>query len=393
MDTRVRASDVVVVGGGVVGLAVAHSLAREKLRVALVERGDVGREASWAAAGYLTFQGSSARPGPRLDLTKASARMYQAWLDELAECTPGDTGFWRCGLFELCLSEAESREAEARAAWQRAAGFRVEWVDAAAARRRHPHLAPGLPVYGGLLFSEVAQVRPPRLLRTLAAAAVHRGVQIFEQSPVTAIDRAGDRVTGVRLADGTHLAAPIVVNAAGSWASQLAPEMALMPVRPVKGTIVLLEVGRQPTREILVSSQGSLYPRADNRLLVGATLEDAGYDKRVKLEAVHTLVQEGIGLSPALRSANLISAWAGLRPFSHDNVPYLGPVPGLDGAYAAAGHYRSGILLAPITGRLIADIILSRSPALPLAPYAVTRLLDAETGRPNPVLQTALHAG
>ena len=360
----------------------------------MAERGAVGKEASWAAAGYLTYQGSSARPGPRLELTRASARMYPSWLDELAEGTPADTGFWRCGLFELCLCEAEAREAEARVTWQREAGFSVEWVDAAAARRRHPHLAPGLTVYGGLLFPEVAQVRPPRLLRALAAAAIHHGVKIIEESPVVAIDRAGDRATGVALAGGTHLAAPIVVNAAGSWAPQLAPEMSVMPVRPVKGTIVLLEVGKQPTREILVSSQGSLYPRTDNRLLLGATLEDAGFDKRVKLDAVQTLVQEGIGLSPEVKDAILAGAWAGLRPFSHDNLPYLGAVPGLDGAYAAAGHYRSGILLAPITGRLIADIILRRPPALPLAPYAVTRLLDAETGRPSPAeRQPALHAG
>src|SRR5262249_22286998 len=158
----------------------------------------------------------STRPGPRLDLTRASARMYPAWLDELAECTPADTGFWRCGLFELSLSEAEAREAESRAAWQQASGFSVEWIDAANARRRHSHLAPGLPVHGGLLFPDVAQVRRPRLLRALAMAAASRGVRIAEQSPAVAIDRAGDRVTGVALTDGTRVAAPIVINAAGS---------------------------------------------------------------------------------------------------------------------------------------------------------------------------------
>jgi glycine oxidase len=364
----------VVVGGGIVGLAVAYSLGREKLRVTLVERGAVGREASWAAAGYLTFQGSSTRPGPRLDLTRASFQMYEAWLDELAESTPADTGFWRCGLLELCLSEEEAREAQARAAWQRAAGYRVEWLDATTTRKRHPRLAPKLPVHGGLLFPEVAQVRPPRLLKALAAAVLLQGVQVLEDSPVTAITREGEQVTGVSLADGTRLSAPIVINAAGSWASQIAPEMAVMPVRPVKGTIVLLEVSTPPSREILVSSQGSLYPRADNKVLLGATVEEAGYDKRVRLRALDSLVRQGIALFPMLESAALTAAWAGLRPFSHDNLPYLGAVPGLSGAYAATGHYRSGILLAPVTGRLMADIILRRPPMLPLAPYAVTRL-------------------
>ena len=380
MESRTHPSDVVVIGGGIVGLAVAYRLGREKLRVTLVERGAVGREASWAAAGYLTFQGSSNRPGPRLDLTRASFEMYEAWLDELAEYTPADTGFWRCGLLELCLSEEEAREAQARAAWQRAAGYRVEWLDATTARKRHPGLAPKLPVHGGLLFPEVAQVRPPRLLKALAAAVLHQGVQVLEDSPVTAIAREGERVTGVSLADGTRLSAPIVINAAGSWASQMAPEMAVMPVRPVKGTIVLLEASTPPSREILVSSQGSVYPRADNKVLLGATVEEAGYDKRVRLRALDSLVRQGIALFPVLESAALTAAWAGLRPFSHDNLPYLGAVPGLSGAYAATGHYRSGILLAPITGRLMADIILRRPPMLPLAPYAVTRLCRFETG-------------
>src|SRR5262249_50431758 len=159
--------------------------------------------------------------------------MYEGWLGELAEHAPADAGFWRCGLLELCLNEAEVQEAQARAGWQRAAGDRVEWLDAAATRSRQPHLAPGLPVPGGPLLPGGAQVRPPRLLKALTAAALHRGVDVVEESPVTAICRHGDRVTGVATADGTRVSAPIVINAAGSWASQLAPEMALMPVRPV----------------------------------------------------------------------------------------------------------------------------------------------------------------
>jgi glycine oxidase len=157
-----RTSDVVVVGGGVIGLAVAYYLSREKVQVTLVERGAIGREASWAAAGYLSFQGSSNRPGPRLELTRTSARMYEGWIRELAELTPTDTGFWRCGLLELSLDEAEVEEARELAGWQRAAGYSVEWLDAVTVRKRQPCLAEDLPVQGALLFPEVAQVRPPR---------------------------------------------------------------------------------------------------------------------------------------------------------------------------------------------------------------------------------------
>jgi len=370
-----RSADAVVVGGGVIGLAVAYHLAREKLAVTLVERGRVGREASWAAAGYLSFQGSSNRPGPRLELTRTSARMYEGWIRELGELTLADTGFWRSGLLELYVDEAEVREARERMAWQRTAGYAVEWLDETSVRKRQPALAPELPVRGALLFPEVAQVRPPRLLKALGEAVRRLGVDIREYSAAVGLARSGDRVAGVGLASGESISAPIVVNAAGSWASQLAPEMAGMPIRPIKGTIVLLEVATQPSREILVSAAGSLYPRADNKLLLGATMEDVGYDRRVKLEAVRTLVQQALDLVPGLRDANLITAWTGLRPYSHDNVPYLGAVPDLEGAFVAAGHYRSGILLAPITGLLLKEVILGQASTLPMEPYQMSRAL------------------
>ena len=370
-----RSADAVVVGGGVIGLAVAYSLAREKLAVTLVERGRVGREASWAAAGYLSFQGSSNRPGPRLELTRTGARMYEEWIRGLGELTAAETGFWRSGLLELYVEDAEVREARERAAWQRTAGYAVEWLDETSVRKRHRALAPELPVRGALLFPEVAQVRPPRLLKALEEAVRRLGVDIREYSAAAGLARSGDRVAGVGLASGESISAPIVVNAAGSWASQLAPEMAVMPIRPIKGTIVLLEVARQPSREILVSAAGSLYPRADNTLLLGATMEDVGYDRRVKLEAVRTLVQQALELVPGLRDANLVTAWTGLRPYSHDNVPYLGAVPDLEGAFVAAGHYRSGILLAPLTGLLLKEVILGQASTLPMEPYQMSRAL------------------
>jgi glycine oxidase len=376
-----QGSDVVVVGGGVIGLSVAYFLSREKLRVTLIERGAVGREASWAAAGYLSFQGSSNRPGPRLELTRTSAGMYEGWMRELAELTPVDPGFWRCGLLELTLNDEEVTEARQRATWQRSAGFAAEWLDATTVRKRHPSLAPELPVHGALLLSEVAQVRPPRLLKALTAAALRQGVEIREHTSVTGLARSGDRVTGAVLSGGEIIAAPIVVNAAGSWASELSPEMGAMPVKPIKGTIVLLEVLARPSRELIISSEGSLYPRADDKVLLGATVEDVGYDKRVSLDAVRALVQQGIGLMPELKDASLVTAWAGLRPYSHDNLPYLGPVPSLRGAFVATGHYRSGILLAPITGLLLKEMILGQPSTLPLEPYRMTR---TESCPPSP---------
>ena len=166
------------------GLAVAYTLGREKLRVTLVERGAVGREASWAAAGYLTFQGSSNRPGPRLDLTRASFQMYEAWLGELAEYTPADTGF--CALrLDRGVPGARRKRKRRRCARRGSArpGTGSSGSTRRPARKRHPHLAPKLPVHGGLLFPEVAQVRPPRLLKALTAAVILQGVRVLVGGP------------------------------------------------------------------------------------------------------------------------------------------------------------------------------------------------------------------
>src|SRR5262249_25337884 len=156
----------------------------------------------------------------------------------------------------------------------------------------------GVPVAGGLSFPDVAQVRPPRLLKALTAACLARGVTILEHSPVVAIERAGERVSRVTLAGGARLAAPIAVDAPGSWAPGIAPEMAILPVKPIKGTIVLLDMAAPPTREILVSSRGSIYPRADRHVLLGATREDVGFDRPVRLEAVRALVSDAVAFVP-----------------------------------------------------------------------------------------------
>lgn len=369
-----QSSDVVIIGGGIIGLTTAYYLRREKLEVTVVERGPVGREASWAAAGYLSFQGSSNLPGPRLDLTRASRLLYDSWIEELAEYSAIDTGFLQCGLLEVCLNDAEAQEARARAAWQQAAGYRAEWLDATAARQRQPSLAADLPVHGALWCPDVAQVRPPRLLQALTEALVQMGVHIREYAPVVGLKHRNEHITGVLLAGGEHIAAPHVVNAAGSWAAYVAPEMSHLPVKPIKGTVVLLEVPRSPTRELLVTSQGSLYPRADNKVLVGATLEEDGYDRRVKLAAIDELVHRAVTLVPMLQTASFVTAWTGLRPASHDQLPYLGTLPGFHGAYLATGHHRSGILLAPITGVLLKEIILQQPTTLPVAPYHISRL-------------------
>jgi glycine oxidase len=203
---------------------------------------------------------------------------------------------------------------------------------------------------------------------------MRQGVEIREYTPVTAITYDRDRVTGVTVGHGEVITSPIVINAAGSWATQLGPSMSRLPVKPIKGTIVLLETAAPLIRELLDSSQGALYPRPDNKLLLGATLEDVGFDKRVTLKSVDQLVHQAVTLMPCLKDATWVTAWSGLRPYTHDNLPYLGQVPGWRGAYVATGHFRNGILLAPVTGLLMKEIILDQAPTLPLEPYDIGRV-------------------
>ena len=374
-------SDVIVVGGGAIGLSIAWQLVREGVRVAVLERGRCGREASWAGAGILKH-GNWRRTDPLFQLRRRSLQDYERFATELHDRTGIDPQYVRCGSLELLLDKRQ--HAAALAETQAAEAYRgeygrpvVEVLSPEQARRCEPKLAADLT--GLKHYPITAQVRSPRLMQALVAACRAEGVEIVEHAEVRDLIRDGDRVTGVRSLLGNHSCKHVVL-AAGAWSSQLDPRLEeLMPVRPVRGQVVLLEMQPRPFACVIERGKHYLVPRLDGRILVGATEEhDAGYEKRTTAAGVGDLLAFARWVVPALAEAALVGAWCGLRPGTPDGRPDLGPVPGADGLLVATGHFRSGLVLAPVTARIITDLIVRGRASIPvdLGSFAPGRQAD-----------------
>lgn len=361
-----RNPDVIVVGGGIVGCAVAYRLAKENLAVTLVERGEIGREASWAAGGILTPVHLAEYPTALSALCAASLALYPGLVAEL----PTDPEFRTTGLLLLARDDAGEAAALALEAWKRANGRPAERLSREETHARQPGLAPE--VRGGLFLPDIAQVRNNRMTAALREAAVKRGVEIRAQTPVTGFLRVPGRVNGVKTARGDIYAATTVL-AAGAWSGEIGRSLGLeLKVKPVKGQVLLTEGGADFLRTMILEGETYLVPRADGKILIGSTLEDAGFDKSVTLEAVGGLAARAAALMPGIAKLPLVTSWAGLRPSTPDRLPYLGR--GLmEGLVIATGHFRNGILLAPVTAELVADLIMGRTPAIDLSPFHPAR--------------------
>lgn len=354
-------SDVVIIGGGIVGLASAYQLAKEGLSVTVLERGLCGMEASWAGAGVLQC-GSWHRKDPLVFLLRESLRRYDRFAPELRERTGIDPEFIHCGAFELLLEDQQYRmaasEVRAAEAYREAFGKTVlEMLTPEEARRREPNISPEIL---GVKYNSVScQIRNPLLMAAVRAACDLERVRIVEHTTAKAILRDGDKVTGVRTDAGDY-ASPHVVLSAGPWSSLIESEVGkLVQVYPVRGQIALLEVKPRAFTHIVERGKCYMVPRLDGRIVVGATEEhETGFDKRNTVEGVNHLLTLCQRLVPLLTKSPVVRTWAGLRPGTPDRGPYIGPVPGWRGLWSAAGHFRSGLILAPITGQIMADLII-----------------------------------
>lgn len=356
-------ADIVIIGGGVIGLTIARRLAKEGLAVTLLERAQVGREASWAGAGVL------APPNPhRKDavagLQLRSLSMYPDFCGELLRESGIDPEYERCGELEVAFDEAglEVLRADARAAaGRRMADGRPAFEIHSGENTRRLEAVVSAQVVGTLECRQTAQVRNPRLLRALHTACVRAGVGIHENTPVHDFVVEDDRVAGVRTETGTVPASHVVL-CAGAWSSQIDDRLQrLMPVHPVRGQMVLLKLDRRSFDRIIARGKTYLVPRRDGHVLLGATEEpEAGFTQRNTAKGVARLLERAVRMVPMLADAPVAAIWSGLRPGTPDDMPYIGPLPGLNGLIAATGHYRTGLTLAPVTAEVVAAIIQGR---------------------------------
>ncbi|MDX2168252.1 MAG: glycine oxidase ThiO [Deltaproteobacteria bacterium] len=347
-----RMLDVAVLGGGLVGCAIAHRLAAEGLRVGLYERGRLGGEASGAAAGMLGVQ-AEADDGLMLRLGLASRARYDTWLPVIRETSRMAVEWWREGTLSVCFSAADEAALRARRAWLASEGAPGEGLDAAQLRALEPGLSRR--VRGGALFPLDVRLDNVALTRAVAAAAAAAGCVMNEHSEVRSVVVERGQVSGITTAAG-RVACGTVVNALGAWAARVRG-MTPLPVEPVRGQIAVLQARRPPFRHALYSPRGYAVARRDGRVLLGSTREAAGFEKRCTAGGLGAILSAGLELAPPLGALPFTASWSGLRPGSADGRPIVGRDPAVRGYIVATGHYRNGVLLAPLTADLVADLL------------------------------------
>ncbi len=347
-------SDVVVVGGGVIGCSIAYHLAREGASVTLVERDGIAAHASGAAAGMLAPISESTGEGAFFEFALSSLQRMPELAAELRDRAGVDPQYVPSGLTRVAFTETEAAHLQAQA--RRLSAYGLEWMDHASAREREPHItAQG---FGALWSPLEGHVYSPYLTRAYAQAAASHGVRIRTGVVAQGLISNGDRILGLRT-DRGDLGAGTVVLCTGAWTGLCAPWVRMeFPVEPVRGQILALEQPRPSFRSILWSNEIYLVSKLDGTVIAGATEERAGFDCRTTASALTRLLTAAQRLAPALSECAFVRAWAGLRPDTPDHLPMIGPVPGLNGLVLAAGHYRNGVLLSPATGELVAGWIL-----------------------------------
>lgn len=365
--------DVAIIGGGVIGLTTAYYLARDGMRVVVVDKGQPGQEASWAGAGILSPGNPRRAKSPLGRLKALSAALWPELSNELKERIGLDNGYVCCGGLELrrTADELESKRIENVLREERGEGVDCEVLDGRQLRELEPVLSADLP--GAVFFPGVGQVRNPWHLKALLSACKALGVTFYTDAPVHAIRQADTSCVGIETSAGV-LEAQNYLLAAGAWSAALGSLLgAELPVRPIRGQIVLLNCGGPRLSHVLQAGSQYVVPRTDGMVLVGSTEEDVGYCKKTTAEGIGGLLNFVHGMVPGLMDAHVERCWAGLRPGSLDGKPYLGRISNWDNVFVATGHYRSGLTLSPATGRVMAEVILGKEPSMPLDPFRMDR--------------------
>ena len=376
-----KTCDTAIIGGGIIGISCALALTEAGLRVAVFDRREFGREASWAAAGMLS-------PAPHLPgdealvaLARASLCLYPQFISSIEAASQKRANYVHEGAMELFFGADALQERDRYVDRCRRLGLDVDAISATEARRRES--ATASTARAGAFFSDEAVVEPRALMEAAIEAARARGVEIYANAPVQSVTIQQGRCSAV-IAGNERIAVSRVVIAAGCFSREiftpdshcgqrLAP---FLPTRPVRGQMIALSPRDTMLARAVRSSRGYLVPRGNGWIVAGSTLEDAGFDKHTTTEGLQQIRRAAIELVPDLADAEIVESWCGLRPGTPDGLPILGPVD-LEGVILATGHFRNGILLAPITAQLVKAWIMQTELPVPADKYSPFRFLPS----------------
>jgi glycine oxidase len=363
-------ADVLIIGGGIHGCALARELALRGRQVTVLERSVPGAEASSAAGGILGPHLEASHGDSFLTLGRYSLSLYPEWVEEIEREAGQEVGFRQCGGMQLCFRPEGLESLRERALKMQRSGLPAEWLEPSECRQLEPQLGT---VLGGIYFPEEAQVEPRLLMAALSVAARKAGAE-FVCDTVLALEDDGQ---SVRCKSGLRRARDLVL-AAGAWTTTLeGVGLQNTSVQPARGQMLKLDCSHPPAQAILFSERGYAVPRSDGTVLIGSTLEFVGFNKGVTLAGMQNILDTGVELLPCLAEARLDDSWSGFRPWTPDELPILGP-GSRQHLWFSTGHYRNGILLAPGSARVLADSMSGVPPQVGLDPFSPKRFKRSE---------------
>lgn len=376
-----KTHDVLIVGGGIIGGAMALELAQRGLHVAVLDRQELMHEASWAAAGMLSPAPDCPAAIPLVSLARASLALYPNFVDAVQEASGVRTGFRAGGAVEGIFHGDAERELSTLVALHRGLGLACEPLSLEEARKMEPAL--GRDARAAAFLPDECSVEPRALTAAVLGAAASAGTALCPGVEVSSLVRQGNKCIGVKTSRGELFPAAQVVLAAGCWSSQISGAAPFAPTLPVRGQMAALKNFGAPIRHVLRSEHGYMVPRgmdSPQTVVVGSTLENAGYEKRVTSGGIEKILTAANELVPQLAKAEIVETWCGLRPGTPDQLPILGPAE-VGGLVFATGHYRNGILLAPITAKLIGEWIAEGRTSFAWDSFSPLRFARADADR------------
>lgn len=366
---------VLIVGGGVIGCAIAYYLRKSGIEVTVVDRGEIGAEASSAAAGLLAPLGSLSGPGPFADLLLASFALFPTLVPELEAISSIHMEYEQTGALRVVRDTKNIPNLRKRMkAWQ-PLGLHMDWLTGDEARQREPLLSPE--VCAAIYAPEESQIGASQVVKAFALAASKQGATLYSHREITGIQQHDARVTAVYTSQGETISCNHLVIAAGAWAARCSEWLHIsLPVTPQRGQILTLRQPSPPLRHIIFGEAAYLAPKSGGTVIVGATREEVGFDKQLTAGGVAWLLTTAIRLIPVFETSALDRIWTGLRPKTRDNLPILGPAPNWENVTLAVGHGSVGIMLSPITGKTIAELVQTgKTPGL-ILPFSVDRPIN-----------------